>query len=357
MGKIFNKIAIVIFVLLSVSDGLFGQDFYFSQYNASPLTLNPALSGLYEGNYRVNGIYRDQWRGSQLNPYTTFAASVDMRFDLSKQYGKYKDGFSGGMTFFRDIAGVYDLGTTGMQLTGAFHKALSNKRAQYLSAGISTSINQRSLDLGTINFQDSYNGLNAFDRQTLEELPSNSFSYMDLNVGINYAYAPTKEVGYSFGVAVAHFNRPEQSFYRNDISYGESPTVIPEARLPMKFTLHGSIVIPFERNEFQPKLMYAQQGDLMLAQLGANFRFVMDADNRNALHLGAWVRGNNRLAESFSMADIGVLFGYQLDTFIVGLSYDYNVLKFAPQKTPGTFELSVTYFGTYENNSGLCPMF
>lgn len=356
MGNLHFKITIIL-ALFSGYNHLSGQDFYFSQYNASPLTLNPALSGLYEGNYRVNGIYRDQWRGSQLNPFTTFAASVDMRFDLSKQFGKYKDGISGGMTFYRDIAGVYDLGTTGMQLTGAFHKALSNKSAQYLSAGFSTSISQRSLDLGAIDFQDSYNGLNAFDRQTLEQLPANSFSYMDMNIGVNYAYAPIKEIGYSFGIAVSHINRPEQSFYRNDVSYGEtSATIIPEARLPIKYTVHGSIVIPFAHNEFQPKLMYLQQGDLRIAQLGANFRFVMDADHRNALHLGGWVRGNNRL-DGFSMADIGILFGYQLDTFIVGLSYDYNVLKIAPQKTPGTFELSVTYFGTYENNSGLCPMF
>ena len=36
------------------------QDIHFSQYYASPLTLNPALTGKFNGHFRVSGIYRDQ---------------------------------------------------------------------------------------------------------------------------------------------------------------------------------------------------------------------------------------------------------------------------------------------------------
>ena len=40
------------------------QDIHFSQYYASPLTLNPALTGKFNGLWRVTGIYRDQFRNS-----------------------------------------------------------------------------------------------------------------------------------------------------------------------------------------------------------------------------------------------------------------------------------------------------
>lgn len=344
-----------IFVLLSM--GLKAQDAYFSQYYASPLTLNPSLAGLFDGNYRINGVYRDQWRGSQLNPFTTFTAGVDIRFDLVNQFGKYKDGVGVGVTFLRDMAGIYQLGTTGMQISAAYHKSLFMNSAQYLSVGFSSAVIQRSLNVGRLDFQDSFNGINAFDRQTLEDIPANNFSYLDHNIGINYAFAPRKALGYSIGISVAHITRPQQSFHKRDGTIPEmEATLIPDANLPMRFALHGNLVIPVNDIEVSPRISLMSQREFYLAQAGSNFRFNLDKDKRNALHLGTWVRLNNQLGRS-AMSDVGVLFGYQLDTFILGLSYDYNLLKISSFKTPGTFELSVTYFGTYENNSSLCPVF
>ena len=39
---------------------LLAQDIHYSQYYASPLTLNPALTGKFNGYYRATAIYRDQ---------------------------------------------------------------------------------------------------------------------------------------------------------------------------------------------------------------------------------------------------------------------------------------------------------
>src|SRR5690606_3017270 len=108
--------------------------------------------------------------------------------------------------------------------------------------------------------------------------------------------------------------------------------------------------------EILPRISFMNQGQFFLAQAGTNFRFSLDKDQRNALHLGTWLRVNNQLGTP-GPSDIGVLVGYQIDTFILGISYDYNLLKISSLKTPGTFELSITYFGTYENNSTLCPVF
>lgn len=349
---------LLVSVLVLLSSHLKAQDAYFSQYYASPLTLNPSLAGLFDGNYRINGVYRDQWRGSQLNPFTTFTAGVDMRFDLVNQFGKYKDGVGVGVTFLRDIAGVYQLGTTGMQISAAYHKSLFMNSAQYLSVGFSSAVIQRSLNIGRLDFQDSFNGINAFDRQTLEDIPANNFSYLDHNIGINYAFAPRKALGYGVGISIAHITRPQQSFHKRDGTIPETEaTLIPDANLPMRLALHGNLVIPVNNNvEISPRILLMNQRGFYLAQAGSNFRFTLDKDQRNAFHLGGWLRVNNQLGRP-APSDIGMLIGYQIDTFILGLSYDYNLLKISSLKTPGTFELSVTYFGTYENNSGLCPVF
>ncbi len=37
------------------------QDPNFSQFFASPLTLNPALTGKFDGQLRIAGNYRNQW--------------------------------------------------------------------------------------------------------------------------------------------------------------------------------------------------------------------------------------------------------------------------------------------------------
>ena len=52
------------------------QDPNFSQFFASPLTLNPAMTGKIDGLYRVAGNYRNQWPTIN-NAFTTYTVSFD----------------------------------------------------------------------------------------------------------------------------------------------------------------------------------------------------------------------------------------------------------------------------------------
>jgi hypothetical protein len=66
----------------------YAQDIHFSQYYASPLTLNPALTGKFDGLWRVNAIYRGQWFAPKdLQPYSTVAGSVDFSLLKDKMKG------------------------------------------------------------------------------------------------------------------------------------------------------------------------------------------------------------------------------------------------------------------------------
>ena len=80
-------------IALFISSLSFSQDIHFSQYNFSPLTLNPALTAAYK-DIEVTLQYKDQWHS--LNAYRTAAATVEIKFGqlnwikLEKLTGAFK---------------------------------------------------------------------------------------------------------------------------------------------------------------------------------------------------------------------------------------------------------------------------
>src|SRR3979411_2133223 len=71
-----NKNIPLFFCLFALGTDLRAQDPGFSQFFASPLTLNPALTGKFNGTLRVAGNYRNQWPQIN-NAFVTSTISVD----------------------------------------------------------------------------------------------------------------------------------------------------------------------------------------------------------------------------------------------------------------------------------------
>ncbi len=71
-----KKTACILLSSLCISFFAKAQDPHFSQFFSSPLTLNPALTGKFDGILRVAGNYRNQWPAFN-NVYTTSTLSVD----------------------------------------------------------------------------------------------------------------------------------------------------------------------------------------------------------------------------------------------------------------------------------------
>src|SRR6185369_3953361 len=72
------------------------QDPHFSQFFASPLTLNPAFTGKFDGSWRLAANHRDQWP-SIPKAYVTTSASLDFAIlkDRLPQGDVFGIGFSG----------------------------------------------------------------------------------------------------------------------------------------------------------------------------------------------------------------------------------------------------------------------
>src|SRR5215510_9186298 len=98
MKKIFTTLAICV-ALAGVSTA---QDPNFSQFFASPLTLNPALTGKFDGIFRFAMNYRNQWPTIS-NAYTTGTTSLDMGI-MKNRIPEY-DQFGIGLMGFTDRAG------------------------------------------------------------------------------------------------------------------------------------------------------------------------------------------------------------------------------------------------------------
>jgi type IX secretion system PorP/SprF family membrane protein len=72
MKRILVLVCCSVFTLTCVK----AQDPHFSQFFSSPLTLNPALTGKFDGNFRIAGNYRDQWPAIS-KTFVTSTFSID----------------------------------------------------------------------------------------------------------------------------------------------------------------------------------------------------------------------------------------------------------------------------------------
>src|SRR3989344_3989144 len=113
--------------VLSIS--ALAQDIHYSQFFASPLNLNPALTGFIQGNVRGVLNYRNQWKSITPNSYVTLGASADMAFGRGKMGD---DWVGGGLIVLSDKAGTGALSKTKIMLSGSYFKGLSE--GQYLAA-------------------------------------------------------------------------------------------------------------------------------------------------------------------------------------------------------------------------------
>jgi type IX secretion system PorP/SprF family membrane protein len=77
MKKLLNIIAFSLLCLTAATRVSAQIDPHFSQYYANPLWLNPGLTGVIDGDYRVTVNAKEQW-GSVSSSYLTAGASFDM---------------------------------------------------------------------------------------------------------------------------------------------------------------------------------------------------------------------------------------------------------------------------------------
>jgi Type IX secretion system membrane protein PorP/SprF len=77
------------------------QGIHLSQFFETPLLRNPALAGVFTGDIRLQGVYRNQW-ASVAYPYKTSVFNGEYKLGV----GNADDFMTIGLSTFYDVAGI-----------------------------------------------------------------------------------------------------------------------------------------------------------------------------------------------------------------------------------------------------------
>jgi len=316
------------------------QDPHFSQFFASPLTLNPALTGKFDGTVRAAGNYRNQWPAFN-NVYTTYTASVDFR--ILKNSIPETDTWGVGILALKDQAGGDILTNTFVALSTSYHKSLDEDGFQQIGLGFQGTYGQKRLDQSKLFFADMLTPF-GFTGVTQEIFYNENLdvNYFDLNAGVLYSGSTTGDNNFYFGASMYHINRPKESFMDASWSIGPRTTIHGGGYFPMSdvVTLHTSGIFQIQNKATETVVGAAVAGSIDPSSL-----------NPSNVYLGAWYR--------FQDAVIPYL-GLEFGGFRFGASYDINLssLKSASQSRGG-MEFSLIYINRpAEGGRGIpCPKF
>ena len=334
-----NKSILFLFVFsLSIAQA---QDIHYSQFNATTQNLNPAQTGLFDGDWRFVGNYRSQWSVIPV-PYRTFSIAADTRLKTKLENGVP----AVGVQINSDKSGDSKFSTTQIIVSGAYIKKLNKDSTHFVSLGIQPGVTTKSFDLAALTFDNQYDG-DAYNPALAsgENFSKTRITYLDLGAGLGYLWRKNHRTLVNVGVSAFHLNRPKQSFFNND-----------DIRLDMKTCVSGIAEFPVAAKlDILPSVMYQRQGKFQETVVGVFGKYHLKPINgmTTAVSLGGFYR----------MKDAFILVAnMDYKNFNVGVSYDVNISKLIEATNRrGGFEISVIYIfkkvAPFIAKKRVCPIY
>ena len=333
-------------ILLAVSYlPVYSQDLHFSQFFEAPLLRNPALAGIFTGDYRIQGVYRDQWN-SFTNAYKTGSFNAEYKIPV----GRTDDYLTVGLQVLYDKAG--DAGLTSTQVFPAlnYSKSLSNTHSSYLSLGFMGGYVEKRIDISKVTTNSQFDGT-AFNPSlgNGETFPSPDIHYWDASVGMSYngSFGTNLQNSMFFGVGYHHLNRPMNSFYQNTA-----------VELQPKWVVSGGARFNVdERSEITLQADYSYQGMAREFIGGLMYGYKLGEftdDPVYVLGIGAYMRVGDAFIPVIKL---------DMLPLSIAISYDVNISTLnTVSQGQGGFELSISYKGFLDRdnsakNKMLCPRF
>jgi type IX secretion system PorP/SprF family membrane protein len=328
-----RRIAIALFCMAYFLPGsLLAQDPAFSQFFASPLSLNPALTGKFNGSVRVAGNYRNQWPQID-NAFITSTVSIDGNI-LGDRLPS-GDAWGIGAFAMTDKTASGILTSNYFSLSTAYQKALDENGWNQLGIGFQGTYATKRLDGTKLHFEDQLDQQGGWTIPSSEIINGHQIdlNYFDLNVGLLYNGSTDGNNNFYFGASAYHITQPKESFTGNSFYV-----------LHPRITLNGGYSFPLSNNNNDNFIhfsgLYSKQADAVNAMLGAAWSNNLTGNDGNPVnfYLGIWVRFSN-LTDAI-IPYVGLDFG----PFTIGMSYDVNVssLKTASE-SQGGIEISLIY--------------
>lgn len=342
-GRGFAFLLLVSTGILNVLPAFVGaQDLHFSQFFNSPLTTNPANTGfLPENDYRLGANYRQQW------------ASLPAQFKTMSIFGdaqvfrdRFESGWVGlGGVILRDVAGSGNLTSTKVYGSAAYHQMLGS--TGLLSVGFNLGWANKRVDVTKFTFDNQWNG-KFFDAgaPSGENFAATSINYLDVQVGLNYAYFPTDNIYLHAGVSVHHVNAPKESFFNSAAGYDNA--------IARRYIAFADAVLKVnDRVIVSPGAYFTTQAKAKELTLGLHANYNLSGDGEKQVIGGLYYRGSDAVIPmiGFQWKSVRLMFSYDATTSSLK---NYNNMR-------GASEFALLYNGYYNQyNQNLrqmqCPV-
>lgn len=298
------KKAFSISLLLLISFGSKAQDFHLSQFQASPLYLNPAFTGVYTGihqvhdpDYRIALDARSQWGALGVDPYRTGYLSYDQPLDERFGIGGYLIDNNAGSDAFNMLQG---------KISGSY-RITEKGDPHILSTGIGLGVFHSSIDPRSFTYENQYSSSTGdFDRSISprEGFDRRSLLSFDAELGVFYEYREKgRTMNPYIGVSAFHIPRPKEAL----LSEGDG-------RVPIRWVgMLGSGIHVDEDFRVRPGILFMQQASAQELHFRTDLRYRFDEDY--SLLFGAAYRLKDAV-----ILDIGI----QRERNTLRFSYDIN---------------------------------
>ena len=321
------KIKTIYILLISYLwiSNLNAQDIHFSQFFASPLNINPANTGNFDGTYRLVLNNKNQWQ-TFADAYRTFAGSFDANF---ANVGVENSITGIGLQINNDIAGDGNFGTNQFYFNLAYCLPVNKEKNIFAAVGGNAGYVFHSIDYEKLTFGDQYNG-SFFEpsRPTDEVFDKRKMNYFDCGVGLNFIFKKNPDFVPQIGVSASHITMPAKSFYDNSNMY-----------LPVKWTMNATVDIKLNEDFFvEPLILVMLQQKYQEYDFGALCRYNYNCSGLQSIYYGIMFR-----AKDAGIAHLGLKYNNTRIT----VSYDINISKLTQiSRGRGGVEFSIIHIFT-----------
>jgi type IX secretion system PorP/SprF family membrane protein len=338
-------------LLTAVTFAAQAQDTHYTQFYNSPLTLNPALTGLTGGTYRVGLIYRNQWftgvnNGFFKSPYQTPSVSFDMPIKVFKN-----DNVGVGAYILNDQAGAGSLSTFQFVASASYIQSLGKNHNHQLSAGFQVGYTQTRIKAGGLEFGNQFNN-NEFNGSIASGVNlAPNVGYVNLNLGLLYYGKFTDKISLYLGGAFSNITTPKYNLTTDQA----------KKDLPFRWNVAGGMDFKLGKKfHLLPSGLFMRQATA--DQLNTGLALGVDVKQDASVTFGFYNRVNDLTNKNKQADALIAYFGFDVKGFKVGTSYDFTMSKFkAAGPGTGGLEISLIYVGRPKNtdlrNIMFCPRF
>jgi len=339
-----SKASLLLAAFVMLAMGMDAQDIHYSQFNHAPMLMNPAQTGLFDGEHRVMANYRTQWNTVPVG-YRTVSGVFDTKAFRQDDGNSF---FGFGALFNYDEAGDTELGTADLGLLGSYSHKIFKKH--WLTAGVQLKGSQRRFNTENVRTDNQWNG-GEFDPNLLigENFDNQTIIYGDISAGINWRYEKdNSRTSMDFGLAMHHINQPKKTFMA-DL----------DEKLPNRRTWYG--LLNFQATPLMD-IVFNMVGNYQtpyiehVVGVGGRLHLSQQRTKELSMLLGVNYRFNDGLGNDDALFPMVVV---EYQSWRVGISYDVDISQFnlGSRGTAGNGgpELSLRYLFKKVGQPDFCP--